>query len=71
MDHLLAAAVDNDDAAPLGPATADAVLAHPVYGSLGWVAVINPGERTTSLVLDLIARAHADARRRAERRSEL
>jgi hypothetical protein len=49
-------------------AAADLVLPHPVYGSLGWVAVVTPGTRTTELVLRLLRDAHADARRRALRR---
>ncbi|WP_323095424.1 DUF6194 family protein [Intrasporangium sp. YIM S08009] len=49
-------------------AAVDAVLPHPVYGSLGWVAVVTPGERTLALALGLVRDAHADARRRATRR---
>ena len=52
------------------PAEADVVLRHPVYGDVGWVAVINPGERTGSTVLDLIDLAHAHARARWDRRAE-
>ena len=50
-------------------AESDRLLRHPVYGALGWVCVVNPGERTTRTVLDLAGQAFADARRRAERRS--
>jgi len=46
----------------------DVVVPHPVYGALGWVAVVNPGERTTALVLGLLRAAHDDARARAARR---
>ncbi|QJW35461.1 DUF6194 family protein [Cellulosimicrobium protaetiae] len=49
--------------------TTDVVVPHPVYGSLGWVCVVNPGERTTALVLDLLRAAHDDARARAARRT--
>jgi hypothetical protein len=49
-------------------AEADAFLPHPVYGSLGWIAVITPGERTESRVLELLDTAYRDARTRAERR---
>lgn len=48
---------------------ADVTLPHPVYGSLGWIAVVNPGEHTASLVVDLLRAAHEDAKRRAVRRS--
>lgn len=54
--------------APHDFAAPDAVVPHPVYGSLGWVAVVTPGERTLTLALDLVRGAHADARRRAGRR---
>nr|WP_243708416.1 DUF6194 family protein [Actinomadura sp. GC306] len=48
---------------------ADVVLPHPVYGTLGWVAVVNPGERTGAAVVALLREAHEDARRRAARRA--
>jgi hypothetical protein len=51
------------------PAAADTVIAHPVYGALGWLAVINPGPRTDQAVRELITTAHALARGRAERRT--
>ena len=41
---------------------------HPVYGALGWVAVVNPGEETTETVLQLLREAHGAARARVERR---
>ena len=50
-------------------AEADVFLPHPVYGALGWVCVVNPGQRTEAEVLDLLRAAHGDARRRDERRS--
>ncbi len=54
---------------PSEVAATDVVLPHPVYGALGWAAVVNPGERTTALVLDLLRAAHDDARARAGRRA--
>lgn len=56
-----------------GPDDADAsvtdtVIAHPVYGSAGWLAVVDPGERTDAVVRDLLRNAHARARARVERR---
>lgn len=48
---------------------ADEIMPHPVYGSLGWIAVVNPGDRTAGTVLELIRAAHEDERRRAARRS--
>ncbi|MFF1304841.1 DUF6194 family protein [Streptomyces sp. NPDC058307] len=50
------------------PAAADVVLPHPVYGALGWICVVNPGERTTGTVVGLLRAAHEAARARAERR---
>ena len=57
------------DASAERDAPDDAVFGHPVYGSLGWLCVVNPGERTTTAVQDLLAQAHRLARSRAERRS--
>jgi hypothetical protein len=50
-------------------AAADVVNPHPVYGALGWVCVVVPGEGTTATVLGLLRRAHDAARARAERRT--
>jgi hypothetical protein len=47
----------------------DAVVAHPVYGELGWLAVVSPGPRTESAVRDLLRSAHRLARGRYERRT--
>ncbi len=52
----------------VGPAAPDAVLAHPVYGHLGWLAVVDPGPRTAEAVGGLLRAAHARARARRERR---
>ncbi|MEU0026452.1 DUF6194 family protein [Streptomyces sp. NPDC006335] len=51
------------------PAAADVLLPHPVYGTLGWVCVVNPGERTTGTVVRLLREAHEAARARAARRT--
>ncbi|MFC5185583.1 DUF6194 family protein [Actinomadura harenae] len=50
------------------PGAADTVIAHPVYGALGWLAVVNPGPRTGAATRDLLRLAHGLARRRYERR---
>lgn len=55
--------------APHDFSVADVILPHPVYGSLGWIAVVNPGERTSSVVIDLLRTAHEAAKRRARRQS--
>ena len=53
---------------PRDYAAADCVMPHPVYGPLGWVSVVNPGERTTRTVVRLLGAAHDAARARFERR---
>jgi len=50
------------------PSTPDTVMAHPVYGSLGWLAVVNPGTRTEEPVRGLLRTAHDLARARFQRR---
>lgn len=47
---------------------ADTLVAHPVYGTLGWLAVVNPGPRTEPAVRELLSAAHRLARSRYERR---
>jgi hypothetical protein len=66
--------VSRDDVARLtsaetDPSTEDAIFPHPVYGRLGWISVLNPGERTAALARELLAAAHRTARSRYERRA--
>ncbi|MFE7661267.1 DUF6194 family protein [Streptomyces celluloflavus] len=67
--------IDRTGHAPREPATdddpgvTDAVIAHPVYGSVGWLAVVNPGPRTDAAVRELLRDAHHLARARHERRT--
>ncbi|GAA3022803.1 DUF6194 family protein [Streptosporangium longisporum] len=51
------------------PSVADTVIAHPVYGTLGWLAVVNPGPRTEPAVRELLRAAHDLARSRHLRRA--
>lgn len=51
------------------PGATDAVMAHPVYGSAGWLAVVNPGPRTEDATYKLLRGAYALARARCERRT--
>jgi hypothetical protein len=51
------------------PSVTDVVMAHPVYGSVGWLAVVNPGHRTDAAVRELLRHAHHLARSRYERRT--
>ena len=52
------------------PSTPDVLVAHPVYGHLGWLAVVDPGPRTEEALRDLLRTAHGRARARHERRAE-
>lgn len=52
----------------IDPSVSDTVIAHPVYGSVGWLAVVNPGPRTDETVRDLLRTAHRLDRVRYERR---
>jgi hypothetical protein len=52
------------------PSLRDTVMPHPVYGHLGWVCVVQPGERTTSVLPDLLREAHDAAKRRWARRHD-
>lgn len=51
------------------PSTADVLFAHPVYGQLGWLAVVDPAERTSDRVRELLTSAHRSARARHRRRT--
>jgi hypothetical protein len=55
-------------ARPRDFAAADRINPHPVYGGLGWVAIVNPGERTMNTAIELLCEAHQAARLRFERR---
>jgi uncharacterized protein DUF6194 len=59
------------EAAPSGvdPSTPDVVFPHPVYGCLGWLAVVDPGPRTEDALRDLLRTAPARARVRHDRRA--
>lgn len=59
-----------EPAAEDDPGVADAVMAHPVYGPLGWLAVVNPGRRTDTATRELLRSAYRLARSRHERRTE-
>lgn len=50
------------------PSVADRVIAHPVYGSLGWLAIVNPGPSTAQTARTLLRQAYDLARARFERR---
>jgi hypothetical protein len=61
---------DPEDGADVpDPDALDTVIAHPVYGSLGWLAVNNPGPATAEEVRRLLEQAHHLARARYLRRN--
>ncbi|MBT2212149.1 DUF6194 family protein [Actinomadura sp. NEAU-AAG7] len=51
------------------PSATDTVIAHPVYGTAGWLAVVNPGGRTEAPTRELLRTAYQLARSRHERRA--
>ncbi len=53
---------------PRDYAAADSLLPHPVYGAIGWICVVNPGERTADTLVRLLRSAHDAARTRHTRR---
>ena len=55
--------------AEVDPSEEDTILAHPVYGDLGWLAVVNPGQRTAAPVRELLRSAYDAARARSHRRA--
>ncbi len=50
------------------PSAVDVLFAHPVYGALGWLAVVEPGARSEAPLRELLRTAHRLARARHERR---
>ncbi len=46
-------AVEHDD---------DTIVAHPTYGTVGWLAVVNPDDSTRDELFALLAKAHEKAR---------
>ncbi|MET0715447.1 MAG: DUF6194 family protein [Mycetocola sp.] len=47
----------------------DVLLPHPIYAAQGWVAILNPGERTLKAAKTLIADARDLAAKRYDRRA--
>lgn len=50
------------------PSALDQFFAHPVYGPLGWLAVLNPGPQTAESTAELLREAYELARARYDRR---
>jgi hypothetical protein len=59
------------DPSAADPSVADVVIAHPVYGSLKWVAIVNPGSSTAAILRSLLRASHGRARDRVERRARV
>ena len=49
-------------------AATDVLIPHPTYASQGWVSILNPEDRTSTQLRELIEEAHAQAVRRHARR---
>lgn len=64
----LRARFGRDPRDPAGPAGPDVVAVHPTYGSLGWLAVVDPGPASGAELADLLRIAHDAARSRYRRR---
>lgn len=43
------------------------VIAHPLYGELGWLCVVNPGPQTENTLLELLRTAYDLDRQRYRR----
>ncbi|WP_236796465.1 DUF6194 family protein [Amycolatopsis sp. GM8] len=67
--ELIGYAPDRIDSAAVDFSAVDVFLPHPLYGPYGWVAIVNPGPRTSPRALSALREAHAADRRRVERRS--
>ncbi|WP_181773728.1 DUF6194 family protein [Amycolatopsis pittospori] len=52
----------------IDPGVADTVIAHPVYGTAGWLAVLNPAAETETVTRELLETAYRRARARYEKR---
>lgn len=50
-------------------ADADVFVSHPLYGTAGWVSVVNPAASTSAQAISLLRDAHEAARARASRRA--
>lgn len=57
------------ETADTDPSVTDTVLAHPVYGKAGWLAVVDPGPRTEEPIRELLHAAYERDRSRAHRRT--
>ena len=51
-------------------AAQDVLLPHPTYASQGWVSILNPAERTSAQLRELLENAHGLAARRYARRRD-
>ncbi|KFU75616.1 hypothetical protein SAMN04489729_8135 [Amycolatopsis lurida] len=52
------------------PSAMDTLIAHPVYGTGGWLAVVNPASNTETATRELLETAYRLARARYERRAD-
>ncbi|MFD5095719.1 DUF6194 family protein [Amycolatopsis thailandensis] len=52
------------------PGVEDTLIAHPVYGTAGWLAIVNPASNTEAAVRELLDTAYRLDRARYERRAD-
>ncbi|WP_139417708.1 DUF6194 family protein [Agromyces laixinhei] len=65
---LLGHQPDEIDEAAVDYSVTDTFLPHPLYGTYGWVCIVNPADATTERALEALRIAHQDDQRRVERR---
>lgn len=70
LAELVGHAPEQVDAGSVDHGVTDVFLPHPLYGALGWVCVVNPGEATLDRALQALRDAHLADRRRVERRRD-
>lgn len=61
---------DEDSDGAIDQSALDELFVHPVYGSMGWLAVVNPGRRTAENTRHLLRDAYEAARARYDRRRQ-
>ena len=66
--HLPLPTAEATTEAAVDPTARDVLMPHPVYADLGWVAVVEPGDRTREQVWVLLLAAHEAALARWQRR---
>ncbi|MFE1596188.1 DUF6194 family protein [Nocardia sp. NPDC058705] len=69
VNFAVSKATFTEAAAPTDASIDDTVVAHPLYASANWLAVVNPGQATEASVRAMLSEAHDRAHTRFERRA--